>query len=101
LSIDIIQHEKLLFVKCISKIDTSIDFTPLLGDELVQVWISLVNVILVLTNESNISKNIRLQCKYNIWQNGSIILSGYAEEERDKNLNLISDWWALPTNHQY
>jgi hypothetical protein len=71
------------------KIDNSIDFTPLMDNELVQVCISLTSVILVLANKSNILTNITLQCKYKIWQNGSIILSGHSEEEIDKNKMLV------------
>ena len=70
------------------KIDKSIDFSPLFDNELVQVCVSLVSVILVLANESNILTNITLQCKYNIWQNGSIFLSGHGEEV-DKSKMLV------------
>jgi hypothetical protein len=71
------------------KIDKSIDFTPLFDNELVQVRVSLVSVILVLANESNIFSDITIQCKYNIWQNGSMILSGHGEEEVDKSKMLV------------
>ena len=71
------------------KIDESIDFTPLLNNELVHVCISLVSVILVLSNKSYVLTNITLQCKYKIWQNGSIILSGHGEKEVDKSKILV------------
>ena len=71
------------------KIDELIDFTPLLNNELVHVCISLVSVILVLSNKSYVLTNITLQCKYKIWQNGSIILSGHGEKEVDKSKILV------------
>jgi hypothetical protein len=80
------------------KIDKSIDFTPLVDNELVQVCVSLTSVILVLANKSNILTNITLQCKYKIWQNGSMILSGHGEEEIDKSKMLV--FCRVGTAHQ-
>jgi hypothetical protein len=70
------------------KIDKSIDFTPLLDNELVQVCVSLTSIILVLANKSNIHTSITLQCQYKIWKNGSILLSGH-EGEVDKSKMLV------------
>jgi hypothetical protein len=67
------------------KIDKSIDLTPLIGNDVIQICIGLYSVGIGLTNEVSIN----ISGQYKLEKNGSVFLDGCAEEDPDTNKMLV------------